>query len=154
MLARLAAHLHGGLGEADHARGADRVRRQHAARHVDRQVAVERGRALVGQLPALALGAKPRFSSHIGSNQRERHVDLGAVDLLAGIGDAGLLVELGRAVAAGLRVHLVAPGEHGRLGAHRRARASRPAGFGAAARRRSFAITIAQAPSEDGQVSR
>src|SRR5262245_475055 len=41
-----AAHLERRLGEANQARGADRVRGQHAARHVDREVAVEGRRAL------------------------------------------------------------------------------------------------------------
>src|SRR5262249_3488951 len=56
VLARLAPHLQGGLGEAQHARRADRVRRQHAARHVHRQLAVERGGTLLRHLPAVALG--------------------------------------------------------------------------------------------------
>ena len=73
-------------------------------------------------------GAKPRFSIHIGSNQRERHVDLGAVDLLARIRDAGLRVQLRRrSRVPRLRVHLVAAREHRRLAAHRRRRAPTPA---------------------------
>src|SRR4051812_46633490 len=51
-----APHLLRGLAEAHHARCADRVRRQHAARRVPRDVTVGRGRARFGELPAVAVG--------------------------------------------------------------------------------------------------
>src|SRR5438876_7393767 len=51
VLARLLADLHGGLGVAQHAGGADGVGAEHAARRVDRHVAVDGGGARVGHLP-------------------------------------------------------------------------------------------------------
>ena len=70
------------------------------------------------------------------------------------VGDAGLRVDVGRRSRAALRRHRVAPGERARLGAH---------GVGRDPRRRlrrrpsptsSLPSTMAQAPSDDGQVSR
>ena len=83
---------------------------------------------------------------------RERHVDLGRVDLLERVGDPGLLPERGGGVAAGLRVDLVALGGRGRLGAHHGAVDPGRVGSTTSAVS-SSAITSAQAPSEDGQVS-
>src|SRR3954463_13281655 len=51
VLARLLADLHGRLGVAQHARGPDGVRREHAARRVDRHVAVDGRGAGIGHLP-------------------------------------------------------------------------------------------------------
>ena len=62
VLAREAAHLQRGFGEAQHARRADRVRREHAARAVDRHVALHRGRAALGHLPAFARARRSRGS--------------------------------------------------------------------------------------------
>src|SRR6478672_1681445 len=53
-----AAHLLRGFAEADHARRADRVRRQHAARRVPRDVAVGRGGPGLGELPPVAFVAE------------------------------------------------------------------------------------------------
>ena len=70
VLAGLAAHLQRGLGEAQHARRADRVRRQHAARAVHRagrrRSRSRRSRSASSPRPS---AAKPRFSIHIGSYQ-------------------------------------------------------------------------------------
>ena len=52
---------------------------------------------------------------------RERHVELGHVDLLARVGDAGLGVDVVGALQAGRGPHRVAAGEARRLGARRRA---------------------------------
>ena len=43
--------------------------RQDATGRIDRNPSADRGLAGLGELPALPSGAKPRFSSHIGSNQ-------------------------------------------------------------------------------------
>src|SRR6476469_596901 len=55
VLARLAHHLDRRLGEPDHARCANGVRRQHAAGRVERDTATDRRLAGFGELPALAL---------------------------------------------------------------------------------------------------
>src|SRR4051794_21511198 len=55
VLAGRTAHLKGRLGETEHAAGADRVGGEHAAAHVDRHPAVQRGRTRLGELPAVAL---------------------------------------------------------------------------------------------------
>src|SRR4051812_25887005 len=52
VVAGAASHLLRSLTEADHARCADRVRREHAARRVPRDVAIGCGRAFLRQLPA------------------------------------------------------------------------------------------------------
>ncbi len=82
VLTGLAAHLHGRLAEADHPRGADRVRRQHAAGHVHRQVArVDLRDAVLDHPPPLAgLGEQEVLQPH-RLEPRERHVHLDAVDL-------------------------------------------------------------------------
>src|SRR3954447_7790612 len=56
VLAGGAADLEGRLAEAEHAGGADRVRGEDAARAVDRELAVHRGRAGLRELPAAAVG--------------------------------------------------------------------------------------------------
>src|SRR5437667_4945653 len=81
VLARLLADLHGGLGVAEHAGGADGVGAEHAARRVDRHVAVDGGGARVGHLPALALGSKAQVLHPHGLVPAEGDVDLGGVDL-------------------------------------------------------------------------
>jgi len=118
VLAGLAHHLEGGLGEADHATGADRVRREHAAAHVDGQLAVERGRSGLGELPAAALLSEAEILHPHRLEPRERHVDLGAVDLAERVGDAGALPEVRRRLAAGQGIGLVALGVRQRLRAH------------------------------------
>ena len=77
-------HLLGDLAEADHPGSADRVRREHSAGRVPRDVPVKCGRARLGELPAVALGAEPEVLEPHGLVPRERHVDLGAVEVLAG----------------------------------------------------------------------
>ena len=70
VLAGLAAHLQRGLGEPQHAGGADRVRRQHAARRVHRAASpsISVSPSSVSFHPSPA-PANPRFSIHIGSYQ-------------------------------------------------------------------------------------
>ena len=89
---------------------------------------------LTGSLPSIAvspdsvelpaarrwLGEAERLQPH-RLEPRERHVDLGHVDLVDRVGDAGLLPERGGGVTRGLRVDLVALGGRGRLGTHHRA---------------------------------
>src|SRR4051794_31798907 len=85
----------GRLGEPDHPRRADGVGRQHTARRVDRHVTGERCAAVVDHLPALALGREPEVLHPHRLVPAERHVDLGHVEIAAGVGDAGLGVQLG-----------------------------------------------------------
>ena len=132
VLAGHAPDLQRGLGEAQQARGADRIRREHATGHVDRERAADRGRPVLDHLPALAgLGEVVAFQPH-GLVPAEGHVELGAVDLLTGLGDAGLAVDVGGAVRGTLRGDRVASGELHRLRAHRRAEdpGRRAAGLG------------------------
>ena len=114
------------------------------------------GGAVLDQLPALALGsAKPRFSSHIGSNQQNGTYISTHVDLAARVGDAGLLRRRRRRSRAPARGQDgVAAGEHGRLAAHGGAvHPGGRTGGRAASAAASSASTIAQAPSDDGHVS-
>ena len=97
---------------------------------------------------------KPRFSSHIGSYHENGTYTSAQSNSLARVGDAGLRVHVVRAVLAGLRVDLVAAGEHRRLAAHRHAVDPRDRTFGDASATFSLPITIAIAPSEDGHTSR
>src|SRR5438270_7665569 len=113
VLAGLLADLHGGLRVAQHARGPDGIRAEHAARRVDGHVAVDGGGAGVGHLPALALGREAQVLHPHGLVPAEGNVDLGHVDLAARVLDARLAVDVGGAVLAGSGVHLVAAGEHG-----------------------------------------
>src|SRR5205807_9373880 len=85
------------------------------------EVAVEGGGAAVGHLPTLALGREAQVLHPHGLVPAEGDVDLGAVDLAPGIGDAGLGIEVGGAVPSRPGVDRVPPGEHGGLAAHGRA---------------------------------
>ena len=96
----------------------------------------------------------PRFSSHIGSYHENGTYTSAQSKSLRGIGDAGLRVHVLRAVLAGLRVHLVAPGEHRRLAAHRHAVDPRDRTLATASATFSLPSTIAIAPSELGHTSR
>src|SRR5690242_14008853 len=115
-----AAHdLAGSLREAEQSGRTDRVGAEHAARGIHWQLAADRRLAGFGELPALALGHEPEVLQPHGLEPRERHVDLGRVDLLERVADAGLLPQRGRGLLPGLRVDLVATGVGRRLGAHR-----------------------------------
>ena len=114
---------------------ADRVGRQHAAGRVDRQVAVERGRAVVDHLPAVALVGEAEVLHPHRLVPAERHVDLGAVDVAARVGDAGLRVDVRRAVATGVRVHQVAAGDPSSARCASPCRGSTPAGSAPRSRR-------------------
>ena len=96
----------------------------------------------------------PRFSSHIGSYHENGTYTSAQSKSLRGIGDAGLRVHVLRAVLAGLRVHLIAAGEHRRLAAHRHAVDPRDRARRDASATFSLPITIAIAPSDDGHTSR
>ena len=74
VLAREPAHLLRGFREPEHARRADRVRRQHAARAVHRQVALHRGRAALGHLPTVADFGEPEVLHPHRLVPAERHV--------------------------------------------------------------------------------
>src|SRR2546423_1111322 len=74
-----AAPLQGALREPQHAGGADRVRAEHAARHVDGQVAVHRGDTVLGELPAFAGLREPEVLEPHRLEPAERHVHLDAV---------------------------------------------------------------------------
>src|SRR5687768_1259314 len=108
MLAGEAAHLLRRLDEADHAGRADRVRREHAAGHVDGEVTVELCHAILDELPALVLGCDPARLQPHGLEPAERDVELRAVDLTARIADAGLGVHRLRALTPRPWVHAVA----------------------------------------------
>src|SRR5581483_5819741 len=118
VLAGHAAHLQRGLGEPAHAGGADRVRRHDAAGRVDGQVAVKRRTSVVDHLPAGALVGEAEVLHPHRLVPGERHVDLGSVDVAARIGDAGLRVDVLRAVTTGVRVDDIAAGAHRRLAAY------------------------------------
>src|SRR5437763_16714458 len=75
VLAGLLADLHGRLRVTEHARSADGVGAEDAARRVDGHVAVDGGGARVGHLPALALGGEPEVLHPHGLVPAERHVD-------------------------------------------------------------------------------
>ena len=140
MLARHRPHLERGLGEAQQARRADRVRRQHAARHVHGERSVERGVAPLDHLPALG-----RRRDVVGFEPHrlvpaERHVDLGAVDLVPRVGDARLPVDVPRAVDRALRPHRVATRERVRLRSH--GRPEDPRGLPPGPRRGLAAIAV------------
>ena len=119
MIAGLVHHLDGRLGEADHARRADRIGRQHPAGRVERDASADGGLAGFGELPALALGGEAQALQPHRFVPGERHVDLADVDLVDGAGDAGGLPQRSGGVAAGLRVDLVAPRVRERFGAQR-----------------------------------
>ena len=110
VLAGLAPHLHGGLGEADHARGADGVGRQHAARRVPGDVAVHgrwpRPRPASSPCPPRRSRGSPATSARTRRTARRPRPRR----CRAGVGDAGLGVDVGGAVPAALGRHLVAPG--------------------------------------------
>ena len=72
MIARLAHHLDGCLGEPDQTRGANRIRRQHTARRVQRDPPTDLGFARFGELPSLAFGREA--------------MGMGDVDLMFGVG--------------------------------------------------------------------
>src|SRR4051794_8063928 len=110
VLTGLAAHLHRRLGESKCARRADRIGRQHAATHVDRQVAVHLRRTVLHHPPPLTGVGDPQVLEPHRLEPRERHVHLDAVDLVARIGDARLLVHVVGALDATQRQHRVAVG--------------------------------------------
>src|SRR4051812_11862675 len=85
VLTRLAAHLHRRLGESKCARRADRIGRQHAATHVDRQVAVHLRRTVLHHPPTLTGVGEPQVLEPHRLEPREGHVHLDAVDLVARI---------------------------------------------------------------------
>src|SRR5438093_3955601 len=105
MRAGAAHHLEGRLAEAQHAGSADRVRAQHAARWVDRQMRADLLLAAVDDLPALADVAEAKVLEPHRFEPGERDVDLGGVDLLPGVLDAGAVVD-------GLGAHLSRSGAH------------------------------------------
>ncbi len=119
----VAAHLARRLGKTDHAGRADGVGRQYAAGTVPGNIAafIQRGGACHGQLPALPYRREAEVLQPHRLVPAERHVHLCAVQVLARIGDAGLLVHIRRAVATGLRIDLITAGENGRLRTHRAA---------------------------------
>src|SRR6185503_10552120 len=82
MLAGTAHHLEGGLAETQHARRADRVGAEHAARRVDRQVRAELLLAAVDDLPALTRVAEAEVLEPHRLEPGEGHVDLRGLDLL------------------------------------------------------------------------
>src|SRR5439155_3649177 len=104
-----AAHnLEGRLAEAQHAGSADRVRAQHAARGVDRQVRAHLLLAAVDDLPALADVAEAQVLEPHRLEPGERDVDLGGVDLLPRVRDAGALVHRLGTHLPRLGAHLIA----------------------------------------------
>src|SRR5207249_11705433 len=96
------------LAQAEHARGADRVRAKHPARRVDGQVRAHLLLAALDDLPALARVAEAQVLEPHGLEPGERDVHLDRLDLLPGILDPGLLVHLLGADTARLRAHLIA----------------------------------------------
>src|SRR5690606_29104444 len=98
------ADLLGGLGEADHAGGADGVGGEHPAGGVPRDVAVGGGGAGLGEPPAFAGRGEAEVLQPHRLVPAERHVHLGGVQVAAGVGDAGLGVDVGGAVPSGARV--------------------------------------------------
>src|SRR5205807_4316121 len=111
VLACRPTYLHGRFGKSDHPGRTDRIGRQDATRRVDRHVPVHRRRAGVRHLPAFTFGGEAEVLHPHGLEPAERDIDLGHVELGAGIGDARLSEHVGGAVAAGLGIHLVAAGE-------------------------------------------
>src|SRR5690606_38456516 len=107
VLAGPAPDLQRRLGEADEARRADGVGRQHPAGGVPGDVAVHGRGPLLDELPARALLGEAEVLQPHRLVPRERHVDLGDVDVPPGVGDAGLAVDVGGALPAGPGVHLV-----------------------------------------------
>src|SRR5262249_34976397 len=109
-------HLQRRFAEAKHARGADRVRVEHAARWVDRQVAAELLVAAIDRLPALVQGCEAEVLEPHRLVPGERDVETGDLDLLPRILDAGLVIDPLGARTPGERAHLVATGDVHRLG--------------------------------------
>ena len=110
--------------------------------------------AAIDDLPAVALGGEAEVLEPHRLEPRERHVDLGGLDVVPGILDAGLVVDGLRADLAGASAR---PGR-GPAPTWLR-RTTRPplihAGFrGPFFACSSFETTSAIAPSDDGQVSR
>src|SRR6185437_7660491 len=119
VVAGLAADLEGDLQEPEHPGGADGVGGEDAAGAVPGDVAaVDEGGTFLGELPAVTLVAEAQVLQPHRLVPAERDVDLGAVEVLPGVGDAGLPVDVGGALPAGPRVDLVAAGEHRRLRPH------------------------------------
>src|SRR6266545_5739615 len=114
-----AAHLQRGFSESDQPGRADGVGRQYPAGRVPRDVAIERGHAGLGQLPAVTVRAEPEIFQPHRLVPAEGHIDLGDVKLPARVADAGLPVDIGSAIPARAWVHGVTPGEKERLAAHR-----------------------------------
>src|SRR5438093_4534490 len=108
MRAGAAHHLEGRLAEAQHAGSADRVRAQHAARWVDRQMRADLLLAAVDDLPALADVAEAQVLEPHRLEPSEGDVDLGGVDLLPRVRDARALVHRPGAHLPRLGAHLVA----------------------------------------------
>ena len=109
MVAGLAHHLDGGLGEPDHSRRANGFGAQHPE-------------GLNGILPPMAV-SRPRSASKArrpraaklsspahGSNRRTARIDLGDVDLSIGLRDSSVAPQRRGRVPAGLRVDLIASG--------------------------------------------
>src|SRR2546422_10486899 len=82
MRAGAAHHLERRLAEPQHARGADRVGTEHAARRVDRQVCAHLLLSPFDDLPALADVAEAEDLEPHRLEPGERDVDLGGGDLL------------------------------------------------------------------------
>ena len=88
--AGLAHDLQRRLGKSQQPRSADRVGAEHAAGRVDRQPAPDRGLARLGQPPAFPGRGEAEVLQPHRLVPGERHVDLGHVDLVQRVGDAGL----------------------------------------------------------------
>src|SRR3989442_10750520 len=116
VLAGAPHHLERRLAQAEHARGADRVRAEHPARRVDGQVRAHLLLAALDDLPALARVAEAQVLEPHGLEPGEGDVHLDRLDLLPRVLDARLLVDLLGAEAARLRAHLVAARHPHRLG--------------------------------------
>src|SRR5690606_41678069 len=69
-------HLQRRLGEADHARRADRVRRQHAAGRVHRQITAQARDALLDQPPPLAALGEPEALDRKSTRLNSSHVKI------------------------------------------------------------------------------
>src|SRR5438876_3809328 len=104
------------LAEPEHARSAYRIRAEYAARRVDRQVRAHLLLASVDRLPPFADVAEAEVLEPHRLEPGERDVDLGGVDLLPRILDAGAVVDGLRAHLPGPRTHLVATRSPHRLG--------------------------------------
>ena len=99
------------------------------------------------------LGRSARFSSHIGSNQENGTYISTQSTSRARVGDAGLLVDVGGALAAA-RAGAPCRGSADIVGSERIAvPLIHATGPGRASATSSLASTMAQAPSELGQVS-